>query len=184
MLFVVVHFLCSGFISIHIWDFNTNTTSAAYMRQWIGSASVQIMACRVFATKPLFAPILVHCQSDPKEQILMKFKSKNRTFHLRKCIWRYRPRNGGYFWQRGVGVGVGTPGFFLLCPEYKSILSDLGCTLWFYPYRIWRYVETSNTLILCFIQSVSPVYHSWYHLCSLWHSNHCHCLFEQSLEWR
>ena len=27
--------------------------SAAYMRQWIGSALIEIMACRLFGTKPL-----------------------------------------------------------------------------------------------------------------------------------
>ena len=31
--------------------------SAAYMRRWIGSSLVQIMACRLYSTKPLSKPI-------------------------------------------------------------------------------------------------------------------------------
>ena len=35
-----------------------------YMRQWIGSALVQIMACRLFGTKQLSKPMLGYCQLD------------------------------------------------------------------------------------------------------------------------
>ena len=47
--------------------------SAAYMRLWIGSTLVQIMACRLFGTKPLSKPTLGFCQSDPQEQTSMNF---------------------------------------------------------------------------------------------------------------
>ena len=33
-----------------------------YMRQWTGSALVQIMACRLFGAKPLSQPMLGYCQ--------------------------------------------------------------------------------------------------------------------------
>ena len=56
------------------------------MRQWIGSAFVQIMACRL--AKPLSKPTLVYCQLDPQIQTSVKFYSKFRTFHSRKCIWK------------------------------------------------------------------------------------------------
>ena len=46
------------------------------MRQWIGSALVQIMACRLFGAKPLSKPMLGYCQLDPKEQTWMKFDTK------------------------------------------------------------------------------------------------------------
>ena len=39
--------------------------SATYMRQRIGSALVQIMACRLFYAKPLSKPMLGYCQLDP-----------------------------------------------------------------------------------------------------------------------
>ena len=54
--------------------------SAAYMRQWIGSALVQIMACRLFGAKPSSKPVLGYCQFDPEEQTLVKFKSKYEIF--------------------------------------------------------------------------------------------------------
>ena len=41
--------------------FNSSPPSATYMRQWIGSALVQIMACRLFGAKPLSKPILGFC---------------------------------------------------------------------------------------------------------------------------
>ena len=44
---------------------NSSPPSAAYMCQWIGSALVQIMACRLFSTKPLSKPMLGYCQLDP-----------------------------------------------------------------------------------------------------------------------
>ena len=52
--------------------------SATYMRQWIGSALVQIMACRLFGAKPLSKPMLGYST---------------------KCIWKYRLRNGVHFVQ-------------------------------------------------------------------------------------
>ena len=41
---------------------NSTPSSAAYMRQWIASASVHIMACRLFGTKPSSKPIVVYFQ--------------------------------------------------------------------------------------------------------------------------
>ena len=40
-------------------------SSAAYIRQWMGSALVQIMAWRLFGAKPLSQPILGYRQLDP-----------------------------------------------------------------------------------------------------------------------
>ena len=69
---------------------NSSPPSATYMRQWIGSALVEIMACRLFAAKPLSKPRLDYCQLDPKEQTSVKFQSNYKIFHSRKCIWKYR----------------------------------------------------------------------------------------------
>ena len=44
---------------------NSSPPSAAYMRQWIGSALVQIMACRPFGAKPLSKQMLDYYQLDP-----------------------------------------------------------------------------------------------------------------------
>ena len=45
---------------------------AAYIRQSIRSALVQIIAYRLFGTKPLPEPMLTYCQLDSWEQISMK----------------------------------------------------------------------------------------------------------------
>ena len=39
--------------------------SAAYMHQWMRSALLQIMSCRLFGAKPLSQPMLGYCQLDP-----------------------------------------------------------------------------------------------------------------------
>ena len=39
--------------------FNSSSPSVAYMRQWIGSTFVQIMACRLFGAKPWSKPCWV-----------------------------------------------------------------------------------------------------------------------------
>ena len=45
--------------------FSLISPSAAYMRQWIGSTLVRIMACCLFGVKPLSKPMLSYCQVDP-----------------------------------------------------------------------------------------------------------------------
>ena len=52
---------------------NSSPRSAAYMRQVIGSALVQVMACRLFDAKPLSKQMLGYCQFDPWEQTSVKF---------------------------------------------------------------------------------------------------------------
>ena len=42
--------------------FNLPLLNAAYMSQWIMSALVQIMACRLFGAKPSSSPVLGYCQ--------------------------------------------------------------------------------------------------------------------------
>ena len=53
-----LHCISIGVMSILNWHINAASPSAAYMRQWIGSALVQIMACYLFGTKPLSEPVL------------------------------------------------------------------------------------------------------------------------------
>ena len=45
---------------------------AEHMFQWIRSALVQIMACRLFGAKPLSKPMVGYCQLDPQEQTSVK----------------------------------------------------------------------------------------------------------------
>ena len=71
---------------------NTSSPGAAYMHQWIRLALAKIMACCLFSIKPLSEPMLGYCQLDTEEQT-----SKYKTFHSRKCIWKYCLRNDSHF---------------------------------------------------------------------------------------
>ena len=75
---------------------NSSSTSAAYMRQWIGSTLVQIMGYRLDGAKPFSEAMLNYCQLDPGEHISMKFYLKLKYFHSGKCVWTCRLRNGGH----------------------------------------------------------------------------------------
>ena len=62
------------------------------MHQWTGPSLVQVMACRLFDTKPLPEPILAYCQLDSWEQISLKFEFEFYSFHTRKCrLPKWRP---------------------------------------------------------------------------------------------
>ena len=52
--------------------FNLSPPSAACVRQWIGSALVQTMACRRLGDKPLSIPMLGYCQLGNFSEILIK----------------------------------------------------------------------------------------------------------------
>ena len=57
---------CRGVSSIcNITRINSSPPSAAYMRQWMGSALVQIMACCLFGTNPSSKPMLDYCWLHP-----------------------------------------------------------------------------------------------------------------------
>ena len=43
---------------------NSSPSGATYMRQWIGSALVQIMVCRLVGAKPLCEPMMFCCKLD------------------------------------------------------------------------------------------------------------------------
>ena len=53
--------LCMMIIFSNLKHFNSSPPSATYMHQWIMSALVQIMACRLYGTKPLSKPMLGYC---------------------------------------------------------------------------------------------------------------------------
>ena len=46
----------------YCFDLNLSPPSATYLHQWIRSALVQTIACRLFGTKPISKPILGYCK--------------------------------------------------------------------------------------------------------------------------
>ena len=61
---------------------NTSPPSAAYMRQWIGSALVQIMAWRRMGAKSLSEPMLGYWKLDTKEQTSNHYMNQCRSTWL------------------------------------------------------------------------------------------------------
>ena len=85
-----------------IWMvFNSSPPNAAYMHRWAGSVLVQVMACRLFGTKPSPEQKLTYCQLDKKKKNSVKSKYN----FLWKCIRKCHLRNGGHFvpvgWDKG-----------------------------------------------------------------------------------
>ena len=70
-----------------------------YMRQWIGWALAQIMACRLFGAKPLSEPMLDYCQLDPKEHTSVKFQLKFEVFPFKNAFGNAVCQNAGHFVQ-------------------------------------------------------------------------------------
>ena len=83
---------------------NSSPLSAAYMHWSTWSPLVQVMACRLFGTKPLPEPMLTYSQLDSWEYISVKFESQFYHFHSRKCIWKCRLPKWWPFCPGGDGV--------------------------------------------------------------------------------
>ena len=79
--------------------FNSSPHSAAYMRKWIGSALVQIKACRLFGAKPLPESnadfLLIWSLGTNLNEIRIKIQS----FSFTENAWKCRLRYGGHFAQ-------------------------------------------------------------------------------------
>ena len=67
------------------------------MRQWIGSTSVQIMACSLYASSHYINQCWVIVNWTLRNKLQWNFDQKYEIFHSRKCIWKYRLQNGGHF---------------------------------------------------------------------------------------
>ena len=92
--------------SMKFWDFKSSPPSAVYVRQWIVSALVQIMACRLFGVKPLSKPILGYCQLAPSGQTSVKIYSQFKTFQSRRCICKYQLRYDIHFVQGEMSLSL------------------------------------------------------------------------------
>ena len=119
--------------------------SAPYMCQWIGSALVQIMACRLLGAKPLSEPMLTYCQLEPKEYISMKYHFKLNYFHSRKCVWTCRLRNGGHFVQ-GRWVKEASPVCVLVLHQPVPAIQPAYSTNAANCYKHWTEPPANKTI--------------------------------------
>ena len=99
-----------------------------------------MMVCRLFGAKPLSEPMLPYCQLDPKGHISMKCYVKFKSFHWRKCTWKWRLRNGGHF--ASAPVAQRCWGSFSICFQ---------CTgNWFAPRHSLKLTHGHKKVTTCF----------------------------------
>ena len=71
--------------------------TATYMRQWIGPALVQIMACRLFGTTPLSKPMLDYCSWTLRNKIQWHSNQNTRIFIHKNAHENVGCRYGSHF---------------------------------------------------------------------------------------
>ena len=86
------------------------------------------MACRLFSAKPLSESVLGNCKLEPSEQTRVIFKSKYKTFHSRKYIWKCCLRNEGHNVQEKISLKIWTF-YWTFLPQYMYTDS-------FYPWAL------------------------------------------------
>ena len=79
--------------------------SSVYMHQWIGSALVQIVACRLYGANPISRPMLDYCQLD-WEQVSVKFESEFYNFHSQKMHLKLSSAKMAAILSRGRWVNL------------------------------------------------------------------------------
>ena len=93
---------------------NSSPPSAAYRRQWIRSALVLIMACRLFGNRTIIWTNAVLLSIGPLGTNFSEILINIQNFHSRKFIWKYRLRKDGHFVQGGDELILN------LCPRKYS----------------------------------------------------------------
>ena len=115
------------------------------MRQWIWSALIEMMACRLFVAKPLFKPMPTSVNWSLKNKLQWNF-NQNTNFHSQICILRYCLRNGRHFLQ-GKWVKhfwYTTDSLFIYCRRKNVITGSTSSETWTW----WRHqMETFSALL-------------------------------------
>ena len=130
------------------------------MRQWTGSALVQVMTCCLFGARSLLEPMLTYCQLDSCEQISVKFESEFYHSHSRKCIsncrlpkwWSFCP--GDMSWLTYVRARI------------RDLVHCFICDAFIHPRCGYNYLFMPKINKLVKITSVSRQYrrsrwHKW-----------------------
>ena len=64
----------------------------------------------------------------------MKFLSKYENFHPRRCIWKYRLRNGGHFVSASI-MTQNTQSGHVICRSFCSLVLNIVTVVSIYPYH-------------------------------------------------
>ena len=126
------------------------------MRRWTGSSLVQVMACRLFGTKPLAEPMLACSQLDSWEQLSVKFKSEFYHFHSRKFIWKCRLPKWQPFcpaevsWQNSHMTKAHSPVDILPCrDDISAVWHDGSCQMPVVTFRLMYAMHEQIPYFMC-----------------------------------
>ena len=121
------------------WFISSSPPSATDMHQWIGSALVQIMACRLFGAKPLSKPMLIFLSIRPLEANFSDFFYQNTELSIHKNAFEYNVCEMAAILSRGMSEMT-----HLAAIQMKSFHDTLHSYL-------WRYISDKNTWIYIYI---------------------------------
>ena len=94
-------------MKIFIWySFNSSPPSAAYMRQWIGSALAQIMVCRYSAPSHYLNQYWVIVNCTPRNKLHWNFHLNNKNFIHKNASQTIVCEMAAIFSKEGGGGGV------------------------------------------------------------------------------
>ena len=157
---------CINKLYLLISDIDSSPFSATYMRQWIESALVQIMACRLFGAKPFSKPMLGYYRLWHVRTKFSETLIKMQRYDSRKFIWKYRLRSGSH-------LVLGEMGQIKLSHQY-DILSLIAFLILSHQYHILP--------LFTFLISFSIIALQWHHnghSRPLW--CHCNAMIENEL---
>ena len=127
-------------------SWNSSLPCAPYMRQRIGSASVQIMACCLFGAKPFPYPMLAYFHLDSWKQISVTFESELYHILSRKYIWKCLP-NWRHFCTGGDELTANTSDLHKTAAYFNADTTISFCPM---PMVMWYIcVSYSSMKINC-----------------------------------
>ena len=129
-------------------SFDSFPLSAAHMCYKIGSALVQVVACRLFGATPLSKPMLFYYLLDPNKEQSCEILIKIHTFSFKKMALKI---SSGKCRKFCLGTNVLQERFFQR--DSKYLIHPVG--QWDIPYSKIRYAFVNWVIIWTIIQSVS-----------------------------
>ena len=139
----------------NIWYVNSLGPGDEYIHQSTNKALIQILACRFFGAKPLFAPNLLSWYIEYIRtntiQIWIKIQKLSfKKMYLKMPFVKYRV----YYIGLNVLMHVCDYKSIIVITRYKQYDNIFFFRSWFNILRIGLYIRTPGKLILCFIDVI------------------------------
>ena len=126
----------SGHSSLRLFiEAVTHWGQVTHIRQYNIWTLLQIMACRLFGTKPLHEPMLQYCQWH-QGTYFSDFCLKFRRFHSRKCTSKCRLRNGAPFYLGLMYEVIQAYNHKKSLASVHLLISMVDCGIFRYKYAV------------------------------------------------